>query len=78
MYNRLIECYYDDFDCGIWECGLCRCYCLLYEYDVMGEIFKEWEDCRNVDFFEEMEEMFWGVLNEWNFEVFWKFDDVFE
>lgn len=78
MHNRLIECHYDDFDCGIWECGPCRCYCLLHEHDAMGEILKEREDCRNVDSLEEMEEMLWGVLNEWNPEAPWKFDDVSE
>ncbi|KAG0565056.1 hypothetical protein KC19_8G160000 [Ceratodon purpureus] len=42
------------------------CYCLLHEHDAMGAIFQERKDCRNADSLEELEQMLWGVLNEWN------------
>lgn len=40
------------------------CYCILHEDNVLGAVFSIWEDLRNANSWEEIEEKVWGVLNE--------------
>lgn len=42
-----------------------RCYCILYEENVLVVIFSIWEDLKIVKFWEEVEEKVWGVFNEY-------------
>ncbi|KNA15547.1 hypothetical protein SOVF_097330 [Spinacia oleracea] len=40
------------------------CYCILHEDNILGAIFSLWEDLRNANSWEEIEEKVWGILNE--------------
>lgn len=40
------------------------CYCILHEENVLGAIFSIWDELKDANSWEEIEETVWGVLNE--------------
>uniref|UniRef100_A0A803MEA6 F-box protein n=1 Tax=Chenopodium quinoa TaxID=63459 RepID=A0A803MEA6_CHEQI len=40
------------------------CYCILHEDNILGAIFSIWEDLKDANSWEDIEDQVWGILNE--------------
>ena len=45
--------------------GLCRCYCIVHEENILGAIFSIWDELKAAKSWEEVEQTVWGELNNY-------------